>query len=665
MKNTFTIILFLMIAAFSFGNSTSNPDAPMKSGKGSFIFSGWGGDTVKVWYYLPQNAIPETPFVFVMHGTKRNGEDYCDDWIPYAMRYNFLIVVPEFSEKNFTGDEGYNFGNTIDIQGNPITKEKWAFSAIEPIFDRIKKLSGNKTEKYNIYGHSAGSQFVHRFIYFVPQARINMVVNANSGWYTMPSFDEAFPYGLKNTQVSEGELKKALNQQLLVLLGTEDNDPKHKYLRVTPEAMAQGRHRFERGQTFYAAGKAMAAELNVPFGWKMRFAKGIGHSNKKMTRYAINVFFPKKANSSRKILFLGDTSFGENYQESYEKKGYGNILKDKGYNYPLQNFRPLLIQSDLVIANMETPLCDRDVTPLTGKDYLHWSSAKDAPKYLKRHNITVVSLANNHTLDHGTKGLEQTLAALDKRQIEWFGGGLTESQAAKPYIKKFKIDKDVFWLGIVGAFEYREDYDKQYNFYAKGDHGGTNTLSVNKIALQIKQLRDSYPDIFVVVFPHWGQNYVWKSDVQTKLAHQLIDAGSDMVIGHGSHMLGEIEYYNNSWIIYSIGNFVFNSKGRYDKLNAPPFSMIMQMELKVKEDHLQKTFKMYPTFTNNRKTNFQSRFVDENEFDKVQQLIMDKSPAASFSSPLKTGKDNFGRFLEFPLQQQKMKAEELNKEKVN
>jgi poly-gamma-glutamate capsule biosynthesis protein CapA/YwtB (metallophosphatase superfamily) len=665
MKNTFAIILFLVIAALSFGNSTVNSDAPMKSGKGSFIFSGWGGDTVKVWYYLPQNAIPETPVVFVMHGVKRNGEDYCDDWIPYATRYNFFIVVPEFSEKNFTGDEGYNFGNTIDIQGNPITKEKWAFSSIEPIFDRIKKLSGNTTKTYNIYGHSAGSQFVHRFIYFVPQARINMAVSANAGWYTMPSFEEAFPYGLKNTQVSESELKKALDQKLLVLLGTEDNDPKHKHLRITPEAMTQGRHRFERGQTFYAAGNAKAAELNFPIGWKMHFAEGIGHSNKKMAKYAINVFFPKKVNSSRKILFLGDTSFGENYQRGYEKKGQGNILKDKGYNYPLQNFKPLLIQSDLVIANMETPLCKRKLTPLKGKDYLHWSSAKKAPKYLKNHNITVVSLANNHTLDHGTEGLKHTLTALKKRDIEWFGGGLTESQAAKPYVKKLQIGKDIFWLGVIGAFEYREDYDKQYNFYAKGDQGGTNTLSVNKIASQIKKLRDLHPNIFVVVFPHWGQNYVWKSDVQTELAHQLIDAGVDMVIGHGSHMLGEIEYYSGGCIIYSIGNFVFASKGRYEKLNAPPFSLIMQLELKVKEDRLQKTFKIYPTFTNNRKTNFQSRFVDENEFNKIQQLIMDKSPTGSFSALLKTGKDNFGRFLEFPLQRQRMKAEELNKEKVD
>jgi len=61
-----------VIAALSFGNSAVNSDAPMKSGKDSFIFSDWGGDTVKVWYYLPQNAIPETPVVFVMHGTNLN-----------------------------------------------------------------------------------------------------------------------------------------------------------------------------------------------------------------------------------------------------------------------------------------------------------------------------------------------------------------------------------------------------------------------------------------------------------------------------------------------------------------------------------------------------------------------------------------------------------------
>src|SRR6185369_310507 len=76
------------------------------------------GRHVTVWLFAPPGATPQTPVVVVMHGIQRNGEDYLADWIPLAQERKFLLVVPEFSTKEFPGEEGYIYGNTVDKAGH-------------------------------------------------------------------------------------------------------------------------------------------------------------------------------------------------------------------------------------------------------------------------------------------------------------------------------------------------------------------------------------------------------------------------------------------------------------------------------------------------------------------------------------------------------------------
>jgi len=133
------------------------------------------------------------------------------------------------------------------------------------------------------------------------------------------------------------------------------------------------------------------------------------------------------------FVFLGDTSFGENYQEEIERRGGDNVLKTKGYEHSLKRFAPFLRQADLVIANLETPVTDLPSSPLTGKKVcVHHSDPVEAPRVLKEHNIGAVSLANNHTLDYGIMGLRQSLEALEEHDIQWFGAGTDEASAAEP-----------------------------------------------------------------------------------------------------------------------------------------------------------------------------------------------------------------------------------------
>ncbi|MCC5833284.1 MAG: hypothetical protein JJU20_00985 [Opitutales bacterium] len=266
----------------------------LKEGKGTFRFKNGDGPEIRVFYYKAKDLPDNSPIMFVMHGVNRDADRYLAEWRRLAREYGFLLICPEFSENAFPGARGYNLGNVFDTDGNMNPEELWSYSYIEGIFDDVKKRTGYRNRGYYMYGHSAGSQFVHRMIFFQPQARFIKAVSANAGWYTLPLPDIDFPYGLNNTPVSRRDLMRALNQPLVVLLGTKDNDPNHRHLRRAPEAMRQGDHRFERGHTFYFMGEKQARHLSVNFGWEIKHVPGVAHHNRYMAAAAVEELFGNK-----------------------------------------------------------------------------------------------------------------------------------------------------------------------------------------------------------------------------------------------------------------------------------------------------------------------------------------------------------------------------------
>ena len=133
-----------------------------------------------------------------------------------------------------------------------------------------------------IYGHSAGAQFVHRFLYYKSELRATRFVAANAGWYTLPLNDFEYPYGLVDAGIDEAQLSRIFASNLIVLVGTKDTDVDGKSLRKTPEAQQQGPHRLARGMTMYRTAKARAEALGLEFNWQIFFVKDAHHSNAKM-----------------------------------------------------------------------------------------------------------------------------------------------------------------------------------------------------------------------------------------------------------------------------------------------------------------------------------------------------------------------------------------------
>jgi poly(3-hydroxybutyrate) depolymerase len=269
-------------------------EAPL-AGKGDFLFTGWAGPPIRIFYQLPPAVKPDTPVLIAVHGVNRDANVYRDAWARMAVERGFIVVAPEFSKASFPDNESFSSGG-ITLDGKPQPRERWTFSAIDPLFAAIKARTGTKVPRYVLYGHSGGAQFVQRFVLMMPEARYARAIAANAGWYTMPDLASDLPYGLRGSPVDEAGLKAALGRPLWILLGSKDVDPRSPELRTTREAMKQGPYRLARGDSFYTAGKDVAARLGTPFGWQRRYVNGVGHDNDGMAAAAVALVAPKPAN---------------------------------------------------------------------------------------------------------------------------------------------------------------------------------------------------------------------------------------------------------------------------------------------------------------------------------------------------------------------------------
>src|SRR5262249_36603447 len=153
-----------------------------------------------------------------------------------------------------------------------------SFRVIESLFDTVLAQTGSRRERYHLVGHSAGAQFVHRFVLFMHRARVERAVAANAGWYTLPLRDVAFPHGLGGIGYTGRELRCALARPLTIVAGECDTEA-DRYLDRSHRSMAQGENRFARAARFFETGRAAAERLGLPFGWRFESVPDVGHDD--------------------------------------------------------------------------------------------------------------------------------------------------------------------------------------------------------------------------------------------------------------------------------------------------------------------------------------------------------------------------------------------------
>ncbi len=189
------------------------------------------------------------------------------------------------------------------------------------------------------------------------------------------------------------------------------------------------------------------------------------------------------------------------------------------------------LNADITFINLETPLLDD--CPVTEVGMIFCGTSRNI-EGLKAIGADVVSVANNHTGNHGVEGFMETLNHLDN-------AGMIPVGAGKPVYKNIK--------GINLAFLGFNDIEK--------NTVGMDLAEEKLISAQIKEAKTK-SDV-VIVMHHWGTEYMSQPDERQRyLAHFTIDQGADLVVSNHPHWIQPVEIYKNKLIMYAHGNFIFD-----------------------------------------------------------------------------------------------------------
>ncbi len=224
--------------------------------------------------------------------------------------------------------------------------------------------------------------------------------------------------------------------------------------------------------------------------------------------------------------------------------------------------RGLFHQADIVFCNLESTLCSKDTPPTPFVRVIRLRSDPEMVRGLVDAGIDIVSLANTHTMDYGPSGLLQTMEALDRHGIRYFGAGRTIAEARAPVVLDLKGTRIAF-LGYHSYDQFATAASEvtpgqamvRVSAYLPPPHAYREEVSQmqNDIRAARKQA-----DVVIVSW-HWGQSMTSQLAVhQPYLGHLAIDAGADAVLGHHAHELQGIEVYRGKPICYSLGNFVMD-----------------------------------------------------------------------------------------------------------
>ena len=234
-------------------------------------------------------------------------------------------------------------------------------------------------------------------------------------------------------------------------------------------------------------------------------------------------------------------------------RGVALRIRRRGATYPWAKVRGVLTAADIGFANLECPIsATAERTPK-----LFCFRARPAhAEALEWAGIRVVSLANNHTLDCGRRGLLHTMAWLRQRGIGWCGAGATLEEALRPHVVTVRGVRVAFvGFSRFAAETSMLDATRPTVAYASDENVRAAVGGAGRVA-----------DVVVASF-HWGDEYRTRPNAaQRRLAKVAADAGADVVLGHHPHVLQPAAWVasgrtgRRSLVAYSLGNFVFDAR---------------------------------------------------------------------------------------------------------
>lgn len=234
------------------------------------------------------------------------------------------------------------------------------------------------------------------------------------------------------------------------------------------------------------------------------------------------------------------------------------------YTYPFLETADFLREADLTFGNLECPIADgRQI----GSTEMVFRADREVREGLVYAGFDVLSVANNHTMNFGEEAMKDTLHYLKVKKIKPVGGGRSYEEAHQSVIKEVK--------GLKLAFLAYTDTDVVPDSYGAtgvpasvgmtGEAG--QIVAEGKPGVAFMEVAAMEADVaaalneadLVIVSMHSGTEYVsWANQRQIEFAHKAIEAGASLVLGHHPHVIQPVEKYLDGYILYSLGNFVFD-----------------------------------------------------------------------------------------------------------
>ncbi len=260
------------------------------------------------------------------------------------------------------------------------------------------------------------------------------------------------------------------------------------------------------------------------------------------------------------ISATGDVTIGGDTRKSGKSVFDKQLAKEElGLDFPLSNVKSIFEADDMTIVNFEGTLTN---TKSATKNTFSFAAPPEYVQVLTSSSVEAVSLENNHVMDHGTAGYQDTCDTLAAAGIAY--------------------------SGHLGASTFTTDTGVKIGMLAYQTFNGNYQNIYNSIEGDIQALRDEGCALIIVSY-HWGaeKDYV-PNERQVPLGRATIDAGADLVIGHHSHRMNPIELYKGKYICYSLGNFSFAGNSKPEDMDT----YIFQQRFRVYPDGTAETADM-------------------------------------------------------------------------
>lgn len=282
-----------------------------------------------------------------------------------------------------------------------------------------------------------------------------------------------------------------------------------------------------------------------------------------------NHIYAKEAASEDEItlLFAGDVGLIEGFAnlEQLLQRG-GDISQgfDENTLDVMRSADIFMINNEFTYTNRGTPTPDKTYTFRCKPEYVHYISDMGAD---------IVSLANNHTYDYGEVSILDTFDTLENAGIPYVGAGRNIDEAIKP---TYFVINDVR-IAFISATQIERVSNPDTKGATENSAGTFRCFYDDRVCDVVKEASECSD--YVIAYIHWGTELEVEPDwAQLELAPKLQAAGADLIIGDHPHILQKIDYIEDTPVIYSMGNYWFNSK----TLDTGLFEVVLNSDSTVK-----------------------------------------------------------------------------------